>query len=100
MSDKPEPIFIDGLIVKAPHENAPDFVKGAISINVSSLMSWLSTQSTDWVNADIKVSKAGKWYSQVNTFKPESRQDMTANQNQPPQGSPTPPMDFDDDIPF
>ena len=30
MSDTPE--FVDGLIVKAPHERAPDFVKCQISI--------------------------------------------------------------------
>ena len=27
--------FVNGLIVKAPHENAPDFVKAAISIKVA-----------------------------------------------------------------
>ena len=34
--------FVNGLIVKAPHQNAPDFVKAAISIKVADLTEWLS----------------------------------------------------------
>ena len=34
--------FVNGLIVKAPHANAPDFVKAAISIKVADLTEWLS----------------------------------------------------------
>ncbi len=88
--------FVDGLIVKAPHEKAPDFVKAAISIKRSELISWLSTQTDDWINLDVKESKAGKWYAAVNDFKP-SKQDVTAQQSQP-QSAPA--NDFDQDIPF
>ena len=62
--------FIDGLIVKAPHEKAPDFVKGSISIKRENLITWLADQKGDWINADIKVSKEGKWYVAVNDWKP------------------------------
>ena len=96
MSDTPE--FVDGLIVKAPHEKAPDFVKCAISIKRSELITWLTTKTDDWINLDVKESKAGKWYASVNDFKP-SKQDVTAQQNQtaPAQVN----SDFDDsDIPF
>ena len=34
--------FVNGLIVKAPNSNAPDFVKAAISIKVADLTEWLS----------------------------------------------------------
>ena len=33
--------FVDGLIVKAPRENAPDFVKCTISIKRKDLGNWL-----------------------------------------------------------
>ena len=87
--------FVDGLIVKAPNENAPDFVKAAISIKRSELISWLSTKTDDWINLDVKESKAGKWYASVNDFKP-SKQDVTAQQNAPSQSV----LDDSDSIPF
>lgn len=104
MSDTPE--FVDGLIIKAPHEKAPDFVKAAISIKRSELISWLSTRTDDWINLDVKVSKKGGWYAQVNTFKPESREDKTVKQNDighnagQHQSGVVVNNEFDDDIPF
>lgn len=67
-------IFPDGLMVKAPREGAPDFVKGSISIKIQELINWLGQQSGDWINLDMKVSKGGKWYAQVNTWKAENKQ--------------------------
>lgn len=89
--------FVDGLIVKAPHEKAPDFVKAAISIKRSELISWLTTRTEDWINLDVKESKGGKWYASVNDFKP-SKQDAAAQQNQ--MNAPQPQNEFDDDLPF
>jgi hypothetical protein len=66
-----DPEFVDGLIIKAPRQGAPDFVKGSISIKREELLAWLGGKTDEWINLDIKVSKAGKWYSQVNTWKPE-----------------------------
>ena len=88
--------FVDGLIVKAPNEKAPDFVKCAISIKRSELISWLSTQTDDWINLDVKESKKGAWYASVNDFKP-SKQDAAAQQNQPSQQKVDP---DDSEIPF
>lgn len=62
--------FIDGLIVKAPNERAPDYVKAKLSIKRQELIGWLQQQSGDWVNADIKVSQGGKWYAAVDDWKP------------------------------
>ncbi|MFT7557664.1 MAG: hypothetical protein ACI83D_000329 [Planctomycetota bacterium] len=67
-----DPEFVDGLIIKAPRQGAPDFVKGSISIKREELLAWLSQKTEEWINLDIKVSKAGKWYSQVNTWKPSN----------------------------
>lgn len=62
--------FVDGLIVKAPHSKAPEFVKGALSIKREELIAWLQKQKGDWVNVDIKEAKSGKWYAAVNDYKP------------------------------
>ena len=72
MSDEIE--FVNGLIVKAPHANAPDFVKCAISIKVADLSEWLDGKDEEWVNVDVKESKGGKWYAAVSTFKPKQRE--------------------------
>jgi len=77
--------FVDGLIVKAPKDGAPDFVKMSISIKRADLGNWLRGKSDDWINIDVKESKAGKWYCAVNNWKPE--QQAAYQQSQPPQGS-------------
>lgn len=93
-----EPKFVNGLILKAPRDGAPDFVKGSISIRVEELMTFLAKQKTEWVNLDIKESKAGKWYAQVNDWKPESKQDQAIQNSQTQQ--PTHDEEFNDDIPW
>ena len=94
MADEIE--FVNGLIVKAPHQNAPDFVKCAISIKVADLSEWLAGREEDWVNIDVKESKGGKWYAAVSTFKPKARE-----QEQKP-GANVPAAEYDDgtDLPF
>ena len=62
--------FIDGLIVKAPNDRAPDYVKAKLSIKREELIGWLQQQSGEWVSADIKVSQGGKWYAAVDDWKP------------------------------
>lgn len=92
MADEIE--FVNGLIVKAPHEKAPDFVKCAISIKVNDLREWLSQQQGEWVNIDVKESKGGRWYAAVNTYKPKEGKQEAGTK---------PANDFtglDDDIPF
>lgn len=66
--------FVNGLIVKAPHERAPDFVKANISIKVADLKAWLAGRNEDWVNLDVKVSREGKWYASVSQFKKDEKQ--------------------------
>lgn len=68
--------FVNGLIVKAPHQNAPDFVKASISIKVADLGVWLREKHTageEWVNVDVKAAKSGKWYAAVSNFKPKEK---------------------------
>jgi hypothetical protein len=71
--DKPEKIFADGLVFKAPRENAPEFVKGSLSFKVEEFKKFLDAHVSNagWVNVDIKLSQGGKLYCELNTYKPE-----------------------------
>ena len=64
--------FVDGLMAKKPNETAPDFVKCALSIKRTDLIAWLTGQKEDWINVQVKESKGGKWYAEVDTWKPRS----------------------------
>jgi hypothetical protein len=90
--------FIDGLVVQAPRDNAPEYVKARIWIKRAELIAWLQAQTGDSINADVKVSQGGKWYAAVDNWKPQGN--GTPRSNAPkPQRAPEP--DFvDDDIPF
>lgn len=86
--------FVDGLIVKAPHEKAPDFVKCSISIKRADLGNWLRAQEGEWINVQVKESKGGKWYAAVDEWRP-------SQEAAPAESQPVPTDDFDDDpIPF
>lgn len=99
MSEEKE--FVNGLIVKAPNEKAPDFVKCSISIKREELMTFLvSKQPDEWINLDVKVSKGGKWYAEVNNWKPEAQAGMPAQQPQQPSQNSPQHDEFSDDIPF
>ena len=110
--------FVDGLIVKPPHDRAPEYVKAHLSIKREELISWLSAKDDEWINLDVKVSKNGKWYAAVNDWKPDGQSRAGTNRGQrgasqrtgtgygggqrQQQPSTPPPMDdySDDDIPF
>lgn len=88
--------FVNGLIFKAPNENAPEYVKAKLSIKREELIAWLSQRDGEWVNADVKVSQNGKWYCALDNWKPNG-------ERKPQRQAPTPPPadDFDSDsIPF
>lgn len=65
--------FINGLMAKRPNDNAPEFVKAAISIKREELIAWLSSRNDEWINADIKESKGGRWYIAVSSLKSRER---------------------------
>ena len=64
--------FIDGLVVQAPRENAPDYVKARIWIKREELIAFLQSQTGESINADVKVSQGGKWYAAVDNWKPQN----------------------------
>lgn len=106
MSDKK---FIDGLIVKPPRDGAPQYLVCKLSIKREELIAWLQQQDGEWINADVKISQGGKFYAQVDDWKPDGQR---RGGNRPPapredaqrqqQAQQQPPLDdfVDDDIPF
>lgn len=88
--------FIRGLLAKAPHEKAPEYVKSRLSIKRTELIGWLQSQSGDWINADVMVSRNGKWYVAVKDWKPQGEsQGQRRKSNTAPQS-----VEDDDEIPF
>ena len=97
--------FIDGLVVQAPRDNAPEYVKARLWIKRTELIAWLQAQQGDSINADVKVSQGGKWYAAVDNWKPncDGGSRSAPQRQEPPRRAPPPPADdvpFDDDIPF
>jgi len=88
--------FVEGLIVKPPVSGAPDFIKCQISIKRKDLGNWLRGKEEDWINVDVKVSKKGKWYAEVNNWKPKAKEEASQQAAAP---APQPEI-LDDDIPF
>ncbi len=103
--------FIEGFFAKAPHANAPDFVKAKVNIKREDLLQWLSTRQDEWINIDIKEARSGKWYASVDNWQPSEGNTASfgqtpASDSQPPGFDNVPPGDYqdvhstDEDIPF
>jgi hypothetical protein len=93
--------FIDGLIVKAPNERAPEYVKARLSIKREQLIAWLEGREGEWINADVKVSQGGKWYAAVDSWKPEQREQRQQRPAPEQRGAkPSDDFDPDSDVPF
>jgi|TARA_R110002074_G_scaffold250691_5_gene422324 hypothetical protein len=68
-----EKIFADGFLFKRK-ENAPDFVIGSQSIKVDEAIQFLTDNvKNGWVNIDIKMSKGGKYYCELDTWEPKPK---------------------------
>jgi len=73
-----EKVFADGFIFKRS-ENAPDFVVGNVSVKVDDAIAFLKEhQSKGWVNLNIKQSQGGKYYTELDTWKPKEKMDSSA----------------------
>lgn len=112
----------DGLYFDLPSDNAPDFVKGKLSLDLNRFVAWARENHTDGkIKVDILVSKkTGKPYGKLNAWKPDPNKQQNWQQqgqgghnangalNHPMQGQdfntykpPTTPGDkYEDDIPF
>ncbi len=71
--------FVDGLRVKERSDRTPDWIKMQLAINREQLIAWLQNRTEQWIDIDIKESKAGKMYCEVNTWKPENSNQTESN---------------------
>jgi hypothetical protein len=75
-----EKVFADGFIFKR-REGAPEWVVGGISVKVDEAVAFLSQhQKNGWVNIDVKRSKGGSYYMELDTYVPKSK-DATQSQS-------------------
>ena len=73
MSQNDDKIFGEGIFFKQK-ENAPSFVMGAVSIKVDEFILFLKENvKKGWVNLDLKESKGGKHYFQLDTWEPKAK---------------------------
>ena len=70
--------FAKGIYFRQPSEKAPDFVKGSISIKVAEFRAFLQRfENEDWINLDLKESKNGKCYFELNQWtKKSAKEDL------------------------
>ena len=69
--------LVNGFFAKEPHQNAPDFVKGKLSIKLADFAQYLralkaAEPDVEWLNLDLKVSKGGKLYVSRDKWEPDS----------------------------
>lgn len=77
--EKKEKVFANGFIFKRPHEKAPDFVKGALALKADEAIAFIQKyQKNGWVNLDLKSSREGKLYLELDTY--EKREEVTPQQ--------------------
>ena len=73
MSQNDEKVFGEGIFFKQK-DNAPSFVVGAVSIKVDEFIVFLKDNvKKGWVNLDLKESKGGKHYFQLDTWEPKPK---------------------------
>ena len=71
--------FIDGMFISKAGEKRPDFIKAEITLYPEQLVPFLKANATQntagkWqVRIDVKQSKEGKLYAELNDWKPESK---------------------------
>ena len=67
--DKVSKIFAKGFSFKR-NENAPEFVVGKLSLKADEAIQFIKDNSSNgWVNLDVKKSKDGKYYIELDNFK-------------------------------
>ena len=99
MENQKPKVFADGFSFKR-NDNAPEFVVGRQSVKVDEAVTFLQQhQKNGWVNIDIKQSKKGTYYCELDTWeaKPQTSAPTTAELAAT---APAPAPTTADDVPF
>lgn len=76
--------FINGLVVKKPSERAPEFIICNLSLKREELIQTLQGMEGEWINVDVKMSKAGKYYAMINDYKKDQPKEEVVVDNEAP----------------
>lgn len=73
--DEREKIFVDGVRLSELSANTPTFIIAKMGFKVDEFTAFLKQHETNngYVNVDIKLSKNGKMYAELNTYVPQQR---------------------------
>ena len=94
MSNPTDKVFAQGLIAKR-RETAPEFVTCSLSVKVDEFKEFLDAHADKgWVNLNVKKSQGGKYYAELDTWKPNAQASQDAPQDSPAQAEP------EGDLPF
>jgi hypothetical protein len=78
MENQKPKVFADGFSFKR-NDNAPEFVVGRQSVKVDEAVTFLQQhQKNGWVNIDIKQSKKGTYYCELDTWEAKPQGQATA----------------------
>jgi len=82
--------LVTGMYYNQPHPNSPDFILGGIAIEPKAFTQWMREnyeKGEKYIKIDIKMSKAGKPYLSLNTYKPTQGQQSPNNASQSQYGA-------------
>lgn len=73
--EKKETIFTDGLVIRMPSEKAPDYILLKVAVKAHKFFQWCQNHQDEkgWVNITIKRSQKGTIYADLDTWKPEKK---------------------------
>jgi hypothetical protein len=98
--------LVKGFFMKTPHENAPDFVKRKVGVNVEQFVQYLHENANEkgYVNFDLLEAKSGHWYLKKDEYQPREQNEQSQQAGNSTGFTPPPPYNsggtFSDDIPF
>lgn len=82
-TEKKEKVFAKGIYFDKPKEGSPDFVKGKISVKVDDFIAFAKEheKKSGYINLDLKKSKEGKLYLELNSWEKKESGDVVEDSN-------------------
>ncbi len=77
-------ILVSGVFTKKPHIKAPDFVIAKVSIKVEDFAPFVKKYvKNGWLNLEILESQKGIYYTILDDFEPNKKNELQAQNNKP-----------------
>lgn len=82
--NKQEKTFADGFMFKM-NPNSPEWVVGSLSLKADEAINFIKNNTDKgWVNLNINISKSGKPYVELDTWKPKPKKEMATSEESLP----------------